>query len=113
MHVAEFSLSPYPVFLQVIGKVGDHDLGLGGDTILRRSTLLAGLTRATGSGLLVLSSLFSCKRFVRRLRQRNNLAGYICRSAVSGGGVGEFDLFGTLSTVGLLARAISKSSTEA
>lgn len=40
------------VLTEVVGEVGDHDLGLGSDTVLRWATLLA-LTRSAGLGLLV------------------------------------------------------------
>jgi hypothetical protein len=95
----------YPVLLQVVRQVGDHDLGLGGNTILGRTTLLAltGLTRLTGSSILlgVVGSLLACKRFVRCLGQRSNLAGYICGCGFSGGGISEFNLLSTFSAVGL------------
>jgi hypothetical protein len=91
------------IFLQVIGEVGDHDLGLGGDTVLRGTALLAlaGFARLTGS-LLLLGTLFNCERFVRSFCQRNNLAGYICRSAVSRSRIGELDLFYAFGAVGVL-----------
>jgi hypothetical protein len=43
----------YPILLQVVRQVGDHDLGLGRNAVLGRSALfaLAGLTRLTGSGI--------------------------------------------------------------
>lgn len=34
------------VFSQVVGQVGDHDLGLGRDAVLGRTTLLLGATAA-------------------------------------------------------------------
>jgi len=93
----------YPILLQVVRQVGDHDLGLGGNAILGRTALLAlaGLTRLTGSSVLLVA-LLSCKRFVRSFGQRSDLAGYICRGRVGGSGVGKLDLVGTLSAIGLL-----------
>jgi hypothetical protein len=104
----------HPVLLQVVGQVGNHDLGLGGNAVLGGTALLAlaGLTRLTGSSILLglVGSLLGCKRFVRSLGQRSNLAGYICRGGVGGRSVGELDLVGTLSAVGLwllvLARVV-------
>jgi hypothetical protein len=95
----------HPVLLQVVRQVGNHDLGLGGNAILGGTALLAlaGLTRLAGSSVLLglVGSLLGCKRFVRSLGQRSNLAGYICRGRVGGRSVGELDLVGTLSAVGL------------
>jgi hypothetical protein len=91
----------YAVLLQVVRQVGNHDLGLGGNAILGGTTLLAlaGLTR---SGILLgLGTLFSCKRFVRSLRERSDLAGYICRGGVGRSGVSELDLFSAISAIGL------------
>jgi hypothetical protein len=82
------SCRTYPVLLEVVRQVGDHDLGLGRDTILRGTALLA---LAGGSGLLGGRVLVG-KRFVRGLCQGSNLAGYICGGALGGGSVGELDL---------------------
>lgn len=93
----------YLVLLQVVRQVGNHDLSLGGNAVLRRTTLLA-LARLTGSGILVslVGTLLSCKRFVRGLGEGSDLAGYICRSRLRGSGINELDLFSTISTLGLL-----------
>ena len=87
----------YPVLLEVVRQVGDHNLGLGGNTILRGAALLA---LAGGSGLLGGRVLVG-KRFVRCLGEGSNLAGYICGSALCGSSVGELDLLG-LSAIGVL-----------
>lgn len=79
----------YPVLLEVVGQVGNHDLSLGGDTILGGTALLA-LTG--GSGLL--SRVLAGKRFVRGLGKGSNLAGYICGGALGRSSVGELDLLG-------------------
>ena len=93
----------YPIFFQVIWQIGNHDLSLGRHTVLGGTTLLA-LARssllARGSGV---STLVSCKRFVRGLGKWKDLARYICRSAIGRGSVDEFNLLGTLSAVSLLA----------
>lgn len=101
--------STYLILLQVVRQVGNHDLGLGGNAILGGTTLLAlarlaGLTRFTGSGVLLglVVALLGCKRFVRRLGEGIDLAGYICRGRLGGCGLGELDLFGTLSAFSLL-----------
>ena len=93
----------YPVLLQVVGQVGNHDLGLGGNTVLGGTTLLA-LAGLTGSGVLlgIGGTLLSCERFVRSLGEGSNLAGYICGSRLSRSSLGELDLLGTLGAVGLL-----------
>jgi hypothetical protein len=61
----------YPVLLQVVRQVGNHDLGLGGNAILGGTTLLAlaRLTGLAGSGVLLglVGTLLGCKRFVRSL----------------------------------------------
>jgi hypothetical protein len=94
----------YPILLEVVWQVGYHNLGLGGNAILRRTTLLA-LTRLTGSGgLLVVGALLCGKRFIRGLCQGHNLAGYICGGGLSGSLVGQLDLLGTFSAVGLLTQ---------
>lgn len=84
------SCRTYSVLLEVVRQVGDHDLGLGRNTILGGTALLA---LAGGSGLLGGRVLVG-KRFVRGLCQGSNLAGYICGCALGGGGVGELDLLG-------------------
>lgn len=76
----------YPVLLKVVGQVGNHDLSLRWDTVLRGSTLLA-LTRTLVLSLLridggSLGILLSCECFVRGFGEWNNLARYICGSAI-------------------------------
>ena len=88
----------YAVLLEIVRQVGDHNLGLGGDTILRGSALLA----LTGSSGLLSGRVLVGKRFVRGLCEGSNLAGYICGCALGGGSVGQLDLLG-LRTVGVLA----------
>jgi hypothetical protein len=87
----------YAVLLEVVRQVGDHNLGLGGDTILRGSALLA----LAGSSGLLGGRVLAGKRFVRGLCEGSNLAGYICGCALGGSSVGELDLL-SLSAVGVL-----------
>lgn len=87
----------YPILLEIVGQIGDHNLGLGGDTILRGTALLA-LTG--GSGLLGGRVLVG-KRFVRGLGEGSNLAGYICGCALGGSSVSELNLL-SLGAVGVL-----------
>ena len=54
-------MQTYPVLLQVVRQVRNHDLGLGGNAILGRTALLA-LTGSLGSGLV--GTLLCGKRFV-------------------------------------------------
>lgn len=57
----------YLLLGQVVGQVGDHDLGLGGNTVGRRATLLLLAGRAS----LVLGSLVVVSiRLVGDVRQR-------------------------------------------
>jgi hypothetical protein len=46
--------SAYLFLSQIVGKVGNHDLGSGGDAVFGRTTLLGG-TRLTGSSGLAVS----------------------------------------------------------
>lgn len=72
---------PYLVLGQVVRKVGNHDLGLGGNAILGRTALLLG-TRSTG--LASLASLAgSGVVLVGDLGQRSGLAGNV--DGLSGG----------------------------
>ena len=87
----------YPVLLEIVRQVGDHDLGLGGNTILGGTALLA----LAGSSGLLGGRVLVGKRFVRGLCERSNLAGYICGCALGGSGVGELDLLG-LGAIGVL-----------
>jgi hypothetical protein len=92
----------YSVLLQVIGEVSNHDLSLGGDTILGGTALLA-LTRV---GLLVGITLLGCKCLVRSLGERNNLARHVRRRAVGRSlALGELD---AVSAVGLLFGSVSQ-----
>lgn len=95
----------YLVFLEVVRQVGNHDLGLGWHTVLRRATLLALTWRVSLLGSRSsLSALLSCEFFVRRFDKWVNLARYICRNGVGGSSSFAFGLFGALSSsIGLLA----------
>jgi hypothetical protein len=55
-------MQTHPVLLQVVGQVRNHDLGLGGNTVLGRTALLA-LTGPLRSRLV--GALLCGKRFVR------------------------------------------------
>jgi hypothetical protein len=97
--VFELCRTTYLVFLEIVGQVGNHDLSLAGNTILRRTALLA---LAGRGGLLCGGVLVGGKRFVRGFCQGSNLAGYICRGALSRGGVSQLDLVGALGSIGVL-----------
>jgi hypothetical protein len=71
---------------KVVWEVSDHDLGLGGNAVLRRTALLAG---AKGVGLAILAGVNSDgvlvtgsgrKSLVGGVGQRKNLAGNVGRS---------------------------------
>ena len=82
----------YLLLAKVVWEVSDHDLGLGGDTILRRTALLArakgvslaGLAGVNSHGVLVAGS--GRKSLVGGLGQRKNLAGDVGRSIGRVGG---------------------------
>lgn len=86
----------YAVFLQVVRQVSNHDLGLGGNTVLGRTALLA----LAGSGLFV--ALVSCECLVGGFGESYNLARNIGRGTLGRGSIDELDLLGAFSTVGLL-----------
>lgn len=93
----------YLVLLQVVGQVGDHDLSLGRNTILWRTTLLAlpeymglsGFSWVNRSSYL--SSLLSCKCFVRGLGEWDR---YIRWYAVSRGSSFNLSVFGMFGALG-------------
>jgi hypothetical protein len=70
----------YLVLGQVVGEVGNHDLGLGGNAILGRSTLLLG---AAGAGLTLLLSALGGSSVVL-------VGGVSQRSLLGGVGLGGF-----------------------
>ena len=71
---------------QIVGKVGNHDLVLGGDTVLRRTTL-ARLARGLWLGglgfLLAILSFGGRQRFVRSVGERLDLTWNIGRAVSS------------------------------
>jgi hypothetical protein len=75
----------YLLLAEVVGKVGDHDLGLAGDAVLGRTTLLAG---AVGVGLAVDSDAVLAsgggQGLVGGLGQRSSLARDVGGGAVGG-----------------------------
>lgn len=76
----------YLLLTKVVWEVSDHDLGLGGNAVLGRTTLLAGaksiglasLVGVDGQGVLVTRS--SSESLVGGLGQRKDLAGDVGRS---------------------------------
>jgi hypothetical protein len=98
----------YPILLEVVGQVGNHDLGLGRNAILGGTTLLAlaWSSRLLVDGCRAFGSLLSCECFVRGFGQRNNLARYICRGAVGRSSSFAFGSLG-LAALGLLAELAS------
>ena len=87
----------YAVFLEVVRKVGNHDLGLGRNAILGGTALLA---LAGSSGLLV--GLVSCERLVGGFGKSYNLARDVGGGAIRRSSVDELDLVGAIEVVGLL-----------
>jgi hypothetical protein len=81
--------SAYLLLTKVVRKVGNHDLGLAGNAVLRGATLLAG---AVGVGLASLAGVdsdtllasVSGKSLVGGLGERSDLAGNVGGSAVGG-----------------------------
>jgi hypothetical protein len=97
----------YLLLAEVVRKVGDHDLGLAGDAVLGRTTLLAG---AVGVGLAVDSDAVLAsgggQSLVGGLGKRSNLA-----RDVGGGAVGGIlALDGALGGLTLLATATASST---
>ena len=90
-------LYTYAVFLEVVRKVGNHDLGLGGDAVLGGTALLA----LTGSGGLLVG-LVSGECLVGGLGKSYNLARDIGGGAVRRGSIDELDLLGGIGGVSLL-----------
>lgn len=101
----EQQLATYSVLLEIVRQVGDHNLGLRGDTILRGTTLLA----LAGSGGLLGGGVLVGKRFVRGLCEGSNLARYICGCALGGSSVGELNLLG-LGAVSVLEKLLVKQA---
>lgn len=94
---------------KVVRKVGNHDLGLAGDAVLRRATLLAG---AVGVGLAIDGNALLAggggKSLVGGLGKRSDLAGNVGGSAV-GGSLG-LAVDSTLSSLTLLATTAASST---
>lgn len=73
--------------------------------MLAGNARLAGLDGTNGTSL---SALISCKRFVRCVGEWSNLAGYICRCALSRSSGFAFDGFSALCAVLLLRNLLVK-----
>jgi len=78
-------MGTYLLLTEVVRKVGNHDLGLAGDAVLRRATLLAG---TVGVGLAVNSEAVLAsgggQSLVGGLSKRSSLAGDVGGGAVGG-----------------------------
>jgi hypothetical protein len=108
-------MNAYLLLTKVVRKVGNHDLGLAGDTVLRGATLLAG---TVGVGLASLAGVDSDallasvggKSLVGGLGERSDLAGNVGGSAVGGSlGLG-LAVDSALSSLTLLATTAASST---
>lgn len=97
----------YLLLTKIVGEVGNHDLGLAGDTVLRRATLLAGAVGVGLAGVVGVDSEALAsgggQSLVGGLGERSSLAGNVGRGAVGGSLALAVD--SALSSLALLATA--------